>query len=221
MKKRSAERGLTFIVIGLLCIAAALSLAGYNVYTDARAGRSVRQVLDELDGLFPETTEATDSAAEITDDPVNTVMPEPVADIPDYILYPDMEMPVRKVDGKDYIGVLRIDSLSLELPVISDWSYESLKTAPCRYSGSAYKDNLVVCGHDYRLHFGGLRRIGIGDTATFTDMDGNVFGYRAVSVEILDPTAKEEMTSGDYDLTLFTCTLDGKNRLTVRFEKDE
>ena len=52
-------------------------------------------------------------------------------------------------------------------------------------------------------------------------MDKNVFGYRAVSVEILDPTAKEEMTSGDYDLTLFTCTLDGKNRLTVRFEKDE
>ena len=40
-------------------------------------------------------------------------MPEPVADIPDYVLYPDMEMPVRKVDGKDYIGVLRIDSLSL------------------------------------------------------------------------------------------------------------
>lgn len=221
MKKRSAERGLTFIVIGLLCIAAALSLAGYNVYTDARAGRSVRQVLDELDGLFPETTEATDSGAEITDDPVNTVMPEPVADIPDYILYPDMEMPVRKVDGKDYIGVLRIDSLSLELPVISDWSYESLKTAPCRYSGSAYKDNLVVCGHDYRSHFGGLRRIGIGDTATFTDMDGNVFTYRAASVEALDPTEIDDMKHSGFELTLFTCTLDGTDRLTVRFEKTE
>ena len=216
MKKRSAERGLTFIVIGLLCIAAALSLAGYNVYTDARAGRSVRQVLD---GLFPETTEATDSAAEITDDPVNTVMPEPVADIPDYILYPDMEMPVRKVDGKDYIGVLRIDSLSLELPVISDWSYESLKTAPCRYNGSA--DNLVVCGHDYRSHFGGLRRIGIGDTATFTDMDGNIFTYRAASVEALDPTEIDDMKHSGFELTLFTCTLDGTDRLTVRFEKTE
>ena len=217
--KRSAERGIVFIVTGLLCIAAALSLAGYNVYTDARAGKSVRQVLDELDSLFPETTETT-GKTEITDvaeEP--TEVPEPVTDIPDYILYSDMEMPVRRVDGKDYIGVLRIDSLSLELPVISDWSYDNLKTAPCRYSGSAYKGNLVICGHDYRSHFGGLRRISIGDTATFTDMDGNVFAYTAASVEVLDPTEIDDMKDSGFELTLFTCTLDGTDRLTVRFEK--
>ncbi len=220
MAKRSAERGIVFIVIGLLCIAAALSLAGYNVYTDARAGKSVRQVLDELDSLFPETTEtAGTTGADNAQEPAE--LPEPVTDIPDYILYPDMEMPVGKVDGKDYIGVLRIDSLSLELPVISDWSYDNLKTAPCRYSGSAYKGNLVICGHDYRSHFGGLRRISIGDTATFTDMDGNVFAYTAASVEVLDPTEIDDMKDSGFELTLFTCTLDGTNRLTIRFEKNE
>lgn len=219
--KRSAERGLIFIVTGLLFIAAALSLAGYNVYTDARAGKSVRQVLDELDSLFPETTEMTETTetTDIAQEP--TEVPEPVVDVPDYILYPDMEMPVKKVNGQDYIGVLRIDSLSLELPVISDWNYENLKTAPCRYSGSAYRDNLVICGHDYRSHFGGLRRISIGDTATFTDMDGNVFTYTAASVEVLDPAAIDDMTDSVYALTLFTCTLDGTNRLTIRFEKNE
>ena len=35
-------------------------------------------------------------------------------------------------------------------------------------------------------------------------------------LEILQPTAVEEMTSGDYDLTLFTCTYGGATRFTVR-----
>lgn len=35
-------------------------------------------------------------------------------------------------------------------------------------------------------------------------------------VEILDETAVEEMTAGEWDLTLFTCNYDGRARITVR-----
>ena len=58
--------------------------------------------------------------------------------IPDYVLYPNMEMSVETINGIDFIGVLRIPTLELELPVISEWNYPNLKSAPCRYSGSAY-----------------------------------------------------------------------------------
>jgi len=36
--------------------------------------------------------------------------------------------------------------------------------------------------------------------------------------EVLLPTAVEEMTAGEWDLTLFTCTLGGRSRVTVRCE---
>lgn len=43
--------------------------------------------------------------------------------LPDYMLCPDMEMPVKTIEGVDYIGILTIPALELELPVISEWSY--------------------------------------------------------------------------------------------------
>ena len=43
-------------------------------------------------------------------------MEEP-GEVPDYVLFPDMEMPTIEVDGHDYIGTLSIPELGLELPV--------------------------------------------------------------------------------------------------------
>ena len=59
--------------------------------------------------------------------------------IPDYVLNPQMPMPEETIDGRSYIGVLEIPSLSLQLPVIGSWSYAELREAPCRYAGSAYQ----------------------------------------------------------------------------------
>ena len=132
-----------------------------------------------------------------------------------------MEMPVETINGIDFIGVLRIPALELELPVISEWNYPNLKTAPCRYSGSAYLNNLIICGHNYTSHFGTLKNLWEGDIATFTDMDGNVFTYKMVERETLNPTDIEGMESGNWDLTLFTCTVGGQSRVTIRFELEE
>ena len=157
---------------------------------------------------------------EITEETNTAALLEEV-EIPDYLLNPDMEMPVENIDGIDYIGVLRIPTLELELPIISEWSYQKLKIAPCRYSGSAYQDDLIIAAHNYNSHFGNLKNLREGDTATFTDMDGNVFTYEMVELEILQPTDIEGMESGEWDLTLFTCTIGGSSRVTARFERVE
>ena len=52
-------------------------------------------------------------------------------------------------------------------------------------------------------------------------MDGNVFTYKMVERETLLPTSIEAMESGDWDLTLFTCTVGGQSRVTIRFEREE
>lgn len=69
--------------------------------------------------------------------------------------------------------------------------------------------------HNYPSHFGEISGLTEGDRLTFTDMDGEIREYEVVTKDIPDPEAVEEVISGDYDLTLFTCTYGGKSRVTV------
>lgn len=204
-KNSRKQEGLLSITIGLLLIAAALFLVSYNLYDELRAEQAARQAVNKLEASTNQEPLASDE---------RTV-------IPDYVLSPNMEMPVETINGIDFIGVLRIPTLELELPVISEWNYPNLKTAPCRYSGSAYLNNLIICGHNYTSHFGRLKTLSEGDIATFTDIDGNVFIYKMVERETLNPTDIEGMESGNWDLTLFTCTVGGQSRVTIRFELEE
>ena len=56
---------------------------------------------------------------------------------------------------------------------------------------------------------------------TFTDMDAQTIYYEVVALDVLGPYDVEEMTSGEYDLTLFTCNYSGKARVTVRCDRME
>lgn len=131
----------------------------------------------------------------------------------------ERRMTVKAVDGYDYIGFLSIPALELELPVMADWTYGQLQIAPCRYTGDAYTDNLVIMAHNYPKHFGKLRDLNNGDVVTITDMDGNTNEYKVVAMEILPGDAVADMTSGSYDLTLFTCTYGGENRVALRCDR--
>lgn len=218
-KNSRKQEGLLLITIGLLLIAAALFLVSYNLYDELRAEQSARQAVTQLDAYLPAEA-ASEAPSDSAGDQEPLVSDERTV-IPDYVLSPNMEMPVETINGIDFIGVLRIPALELELPIISEWNYPNLKTAPCRYSGSAYLNNLIICGHNYTSHFGTLKNLWEGDIATFTDMDGNVFTYKMVEQETLNPTDIEGMESGNWDLTLFTCTVGGQSRVTIRFELEE
>ena len=129
-------------------------------------------------------------------------------------------MPEITVDGNSYIGTLEIVPLDLTLPVMSGWDYTKLKTAPCRYSGSAYTGDLVICAHNYARHFSGIKGLTPGGEVYFTDVRGNRFRYEITDAEILAPAEVEDMVTGDWDLTLFTCTTGGQTRFALRCEQN-
>ena len=56
---------------------------------------------------------------------------------------------------------------------------------------------------------------------TVTAMNGDEFRYRVRTVSELSPSSVSEMTESAYDLTLFTCTIGGRMRVTVRCEQVE
>ena len=190
---------------GLLLIAAALSLSGYNLWEGRRAAQAARQALAAME---VQTETEGERAPE---------QPEP--SVPEYVLHPDMEMPTVEIDGVEYIGTLTIPALGLELPIVSAWSDALLDLAPCRYTGSAYLGDLIIAGHNYRGHFGSLYRLAPGDEVQFTDAAGNVFSYAVSEIQELPGTALEEMEAGDWDLTLFTCTLSRTSRVTIRCQR--
>ena len=208
-----SKRGKLCTALGLLLLLAALGLTAYNLWLDARASMSVDVVLDRL------TPTLSSRQSELP--PLSSGEALEEAFVPDYVLNPEMAMPEENIDGRSYIGVLDIPALGLSFPIISEWSYDALQIAPCRYSGSAYLDNLVIAGHNYRSHFASLPQLQPGDSVTFTDMDGNVFSYEVSSLETLSPYAVSDMTSGDWDLTLFTCTVGGQSRLAIRCDQAE
>ena len=190
------------IALGLLLIVSAFGLTFYNLWDNSRASHEANEILVEISNQISETSEAYEAYGDEF--------------IPDYILNPKMNMPTITHDGHKYIGTISIPVIDLELPVMDSLSYPQLKIAPCRYSGSAYLNNLVIAAHNYTGHFGRLRNLVTGDDVFFTDVDGNVFKYKVSNIETLVPTDVEEMKSGDWDLTVFTCTVGGQTRLAIR-----
>ena len=204
------KRGTAWINLGLLLLAAALFLAAYNRNESYQAQRQSDVVLEEMSQALEQTVPAQTV-------PGQTEPPE----LPEAMEEPQREMPVRAMHGRDHIGVLTIPALELELPVLSQWDYTNLRIAPCRYEGSVYNGSLILCAHNYSSHFGRLKSLREGDVVQFTDMDDNVYTYQVVGLETLSPTDVEGMESGDWDLTLFTCTVGGQSRVTVRLERTD
>ena len=184
------NRNKIMMTIGVLCILCAGALVVYNNLDDERAGKDAAADLSAVEAQFP-----SNSAGE-----GNT----------------SGDMPAVDVDGHSYIGVVSIPSLGLQLPIQRDWSKMNLRVSPCRYKGSVYENNLIIAGHNYTRHFGLLRNLQSGDQVIVTDMNGRSFYYEVTGTEISDTFDVDAMDAGDWDLTVFTCTIGGKSRVTVR-----
>ena len=203
--KNGQEKGTILMITGLLLIVAALFLTLFNIYDSKRAGQESEQVVGQIIGKIEqaqqEKQEQSEAGVDVT---------------PDYELDSAIEMPSVKVEEFRYIGLLEIPALNRQLPIMAECTDRGLRKAPCCYTGSVYEDSMVIAGHNYLSHFAGLRGLPLGSEVYFTDMEGNIFQYTIEWIEVLQPDQIEEMTSGDWDLTLFTCTYGGQTRHAIR-----
>ena len=120
------------------------------------------------------------------------------------------------LQGYDLVGVIRVPAVGVELPVLNSWSYQLLKLAPCRYSGSIEGQDLILMGYNYKKHFAPLRQVSPGERVEFLDVSGTSHAYVVAETEVLKPTQLDELTASEYALTIFTCTPGGQSRFVVR-----
>lgn len=163
--RKTKHPGRVLTIIGALLIAAAIALSVYNLWTAHRAAASSYETLRSIDLS-------------------NALTPQ---------WYTERDMPVVTVDGVDYIGVLTIPDLDLQLPVAADWSYDQLLSSPCRYTGNYFMNDMVVCAHNYQAHFGGLISCDLGLDVYFQSVEGYVFKYKVSDRKTIQPESVLEM----------------------------
>ena len=198
------KAGLILIALGVLLTFCAGGWLTWNEEDERRADTAAQTALQAL----TEALDAETSGGKLTENPKTDVQ-NPAE---------ETKMPVIWVDGVAYIGTLSIPELGLELPVQAECTEEGLKNSPCRYWGTLESRDLVIAGHNYKRHFTPVKNLKPGAKILFRDAESRDYEFVVSAVETVAGTDVEAMiaNSGDWDMTLFTCTYGGRDRVAIR-----
>lgn len=200
-----------FAIIGILCLLLSFGVVLYNLVQDSKSGTASLEIVRKIEEKIPNLQYAT-----------NYDIPN---EIPSTDLFKEFESQENNyvdntitIDGNRYLGIIFIPILDLELPVLNELNKDNLKVSPCKYNGTLDNNDLIIAGHNYKSHFGSIQSLNSGDTILFIDVNGIIHTYEVIQSEIIQDTDIDSMLSNSstWDLTLFTCTLSGSSRITVR-----
>ena len=128
-------------------------------------------------------------------------------------------------NGETYyiIATISIPKINVNYPILSETSDTLLEISPCKYWGGEVNTvgNLCIMGHNYvnTQFFSKVPSLKKGDIIEITDIEGNMMEYSVYDkYEIADDdmSCTSQLTDGNIDLTLITCTNNGKKRVVVK-----
>ena len=199
------------LMLGSALVLAAVCLYVYDRLEDARAGAQAASAVSQL---RQSQSIAAVSEAERPADSAESLPTEDAESEPESA----SATPASSIE-REYLGVLTIPALGLELPVQAEWSKANLKVSPCRQCGSAAGD-LVIAAHNYKSHFGRLSSLSEGDEVRFTSQDGAEAVYTVERTAQVSPEEPEALREGGCPLVLYTCTPGGKARVVVYCQRE-
>lgn len=222
-----SRRGILLLTLGIVMVAASVGLHYLQLRQDQLAGQSSAILLEELSReIVPDIPSYRPAESDTTEEVVVAPTQPSSAETP-AVSVPAVEessepaeveeVPYRTLSGYDVMGVLKVPSVYVELPILSNWSDSLLNVAPCRYSGSLETGNLILMGHNYKSHLQPLGNVRVGDSVEFTDANGAVHRFRVAMVEEILGSTPEKLAS-EHPLILFTCTFSRHSRIVVRCE---
>lgn len=183
------------LFIGIIFIAYACILFAKNQATEQNAAQYSQNVIQKLES---ELLIVPNDEISLQNEPLEQV--EAIQQV--------------TIDDEQYIGILKIPCLELELPIQSEWSYEKLQNTPCVYQDEPFS----IAGHNYNAHFGKLSDIKIGDQVIFQTVNATDV-YSVVEISKVDQSEIEALQDENYDLTLFTCDYyNESNRILIRLK---
>lgn len=203
-----------FIIAGAVLIIIASALVLYNEVDNYRCEKAANEVLTDVSDYMDFET-AINNALDENKDNQTTVIP------PESLLPEEYIEKTFMIQDVEYIGVVNIPALDITLPVTSDWDMKKMKSAACRYSGGKGNDDLIICAHNLKAFFSGIKSLAMDDIIIFVDGAGTAYSYKVIQIDTISAYDTEKMLSGsdEWDITLFTCTYGGSDRYAVRAVK--
>ncbi len=127
------------------------------------------------------------------------------------------------------IATINIPKINIEYPILdgeTDSVEETealLKISPTKFWGPEPNEvgNFCIVGHNYRnsRFFSKVPTLENGDIIKITDLAGQTINYRVYNKYEVDPTdvsCTSQLTNGNKEITLITCTNDSKMRVIVK-----
>ncbi len=120
------------------------------------------------------------------------------------------------------VGIIKIDKLKLDYPILSEASDELLSIAPCRFAGPLPNNigNLCIAGHNYidNTFFARISSLEMDDEITIYGINGDLVNYYVYDKkEVLDSdlSCTSQDTNGKRIVTLMTCNSIKQTRILI------
>lgn len=126
-------------------------------------------------------------------------------------------------DEANVIGIIKIDKINIEYPILSKTNDDLLKISPCKFFGPDPNKvgNLCIAGHNFDddRFFSKLYLLNAGDIIKIY-APANVCVYYAIydkyEIEKSDMNCTSQDTNGNKEVTLITCNNINKKRLILK-----
>lgn len=233
-----------YFIISIFLVVILSTYYIYAEYDRIKSEQVSKEILEGIDITIAEASNSTDNQDEelisVQDDVIVVVLNDDITEeinIDDLLRHAENQIteneeknvaiPIlyKSSDGTEYyvIGVIKIPKLNIEYPILSEWNYELLKNATCKYSDTNPNEvgNCCIIGHNYNNNsfFSKLSTLEIMDIIQITDTSGRTIDYAVYDQYVVDPYDKEctsQNTNGKKEITLITCYNNGKQRTVIK-----
>ena len=222
----------------ILSVIFVIALFGYYVYGefDRNSSDKSQEILSQIDVVKDETI--AHAPIKLEDD-VLVVMLDDAKNSEEVKLNELMNSSDEKLDTKVYktkdgdeystVALIKIPSIKVEYPVIysdntsSKTMEDLLKISVVKYWGpdANQPGNFCIVGHNYhnKKFFSKVAELKNGDKIYITDKNNKTLEYKVYDKYVVDPDnlkCTSQLTNGETDITLITCTMSGKQRTIVK-----
>lgn len=234
LKRKKRIYKLSFI----LSIIFVIALFCYYVYGefDRNSSDKSQEILSQIDVVKDETV--ANSPVKLEDD-VLVVMLDDTDDSEEVKIEELMNSSKEKLDTKMYktkdgdeystVALIKIPSIKVEYPVIYSENTSSktmedlLKISVVKYWGpdANQPGNFCIVGHNYhnKKFFSKASELKKGDKIYITDKNNKTLEYKVYDNYVVNPDnlkCTSQLTNGETDITIITCTMSGKQRTIIK-----
>lgn len=127
---------------------------------------------------------------------------------------PQKSISIVDLGKEDYWGIVSIDSIGIQVPVLNICTEQTLKIAPGVHI--EYEDgSVVIAGHNYKYHFGKFSNVSLGDRVSATKIDGSLYNLKVAEKHFVSADDTSILEQDNWDLVMYTCDVTNQNRIVL------